>query len=106
MIQNFSNCRPFQNGGDDFHIPATQWAVLNVDLEHLLEQTCPTDAHGGWRMRRIVMRIGYLTLAFLAVWNNLSAQFGIRCKHAMESNKVEPWPGNQRGQPLHEFQRR
>ena len=51
---------------------------------------------------------GYLPFlppfVFLAARNNLSAQFGVRRKHAMETNEVEPWPGNQRSQPLHEFQ--
>ena len=38
-------------------------------------------------MWRIVSRIGYI--AFLAAWNDLGAQFGIRREHAMESNEVK-----------------
>ena len=104
MVKNFSDCGFLQEGGDDFHIPATMRAALNVDLKHPLEQTCPTDAHGSRGRRHIVIRIGCITFVFLAARNNLSAQFGVRRKHPMETNKVEPWPGNQRSQPLHEFQ--
>ena len=47
MVKNFSDCGFLQEGGDDFHIPATMRAVLNVDLKHALEQTRPTDTHRG-----------------------------------------------------------
>ncbi len=45
-----------------------------------------------------------MIFVFLAVRNNLRVRFGIRRKYAMEANEVEPWPGNQHSQPLHEFQ--
>ena len=46
MVKNFSDCGFLQEGGDDFNIPATMRAALNVDLKHPLEQTRPTDTHG------------------------------------------------------------
>ncbi|MEQ1816925.1 MAG: hypothetical protein ABL861_10795 [Nitrosomonas sp.] len=54
MVKNFSDCGFLQEGGDDFNIPATMRAALNVDLKHPLEQTRPTDAHGSRGRRHIV----------------------------------------------------
>jgi len=42
----------FGDGYDDFHIPTTTWIVLNIDIEHPLEQARPTDAHKSRGMRQ------------------------------------------------------
>ena len=34
------------------------------------------------------------------------AQLGVGCQHAMKADQVQPRPGHQRGQALHELQRR
>ncbi|MDP3664520.1 MAG: hypothetical protein Q8R46_14145 [Nitrosomonas sp.] len=47
----FSDCGALQDGGDDFHIPATMRAVLDADLKHPLQQSRPTDTHGNRGMR-------------------------------------------------------
>jgi len=37
--------RPLQDGRDDLELAsATIWALLHVDVEHALEQSCPADA--------------------------------------------------------------
>lgn len=106
MVKNFSDHAGLQDGGNDFHFSVTLRAVfdIDIDIEYPLEQTHPTDAYRGWKRWRIVSRIGYIAFAFLAARNDFAAQFGVRRKYAMESNEVKPWPGNQRGQSLHELQ--
>ena len=58
-------------------------------------------ALGGWRGLR-----GRLSLLQHLLRHHQRAQLGIRCQNIMEPNEVQPRPGHQRSQPLHELQRR
>ena len=115
----------FQDRRDDLELAATVRTVLHVDLEHPLEQLGPAQPHqavmrtarlalGGWRGLR-----GRLSL----LRHHQRTQLGIRCQNTMvraagvrslretklrghQANEVQPRPGHQRSQPLHELQRR
>ena len=58
-------------------------------------------ALGAWRGLR-----GCLSLLRHLLRHHQRAQLGIRCQNTMEPNELQPRPGHQRSQPLHEIQRR
>ncbi len=97
-----------EDGGDDLQFAAAVRAVLEVELEHPLEQPRPTQPH------RAVVRTVRLALCGLRclgtfvqpLRHHQRAHLGVRCQHAMESNQVQPWPWHQGCKPLHELQRR
>ena len=90
MVQNFSDCTGFQDGGDDFQGSTAMRAALDVDIEHSLEQTRPTDAHGSRGRRHIAIPTGYMTFVFLAARNDPGTKLRVRREYAIETNKVEP----------------
>ena len=76
-------------------------AAVGTVIEHPFEQARPTHARGRWAMRLSV-------LGCLLRWtrNDRSAQLGVGCEHAMETNQMQPRTRDECGQPLHELQRR
>ena len=66
MSKNFSDCTGFRDGSDDFQGSTTMRTVFDVDIEHPLEQTRPTDAHRNRRRRYIFIPIGYMIFVYFA----------------------------------------
>jgi len=56
MRQDALDYRRFEDGGDDLELTTAVRAVLDVDLEHPLEQPSPADA------RRPAMRAAWLSV--------------------------------------------
>jgi len=91
MVKNFSDCARFQDGGDDFQCSPAMRAMLNVNIEHPLEQTraqlIRTEAEEGGTASFVQ---DGLLLFFLLPGTKLR----VGREHALETNEVEPWPGN------------
>jgi len=105
--QDLLDHRLLQDGGDDLQLAAAVRAVLQVEVEHPLEQLGPAQPH------RVVMRTARLALGG---WSGLRgrlsllrhhqrAQLGVGREDAVEADQMQPRPGHQRRQPLHELQR-
>ena len=100
--------RRFQDRRNDLQLAAAVRAVLQTELEHALEQLGPARPYSA------VMRTGRLALGGLCVLRGRlgllrhpqCAHLGVGCQHTMEADQVQPRPRHQRGQPLHELQRR
>ena len=69
-------------------------AMLNVNIEHPLEQTRPTDTHESRGRWHSIIPAGWITFVFPAAGNNLRAKLRVGREYTMETNEVEPWPGN------------
>ena len=91
MVKNFSDCARFQDGGDDFQGSPAMRAMLNVNIEHPLEQTRPTDTHGSRGRWHSITRAGWITFVFPATGNNLRTKLRVGREHVMETNEVETW---------------
>ena len=103
MREYLSYHRWFFDHRDELQLsPAS--AALHVDIEHAPEQLRPAQARGlSVRMFAIPRRRG---LRLRRHGHHLRSQFGIRREHPVKPDQVQPWPGHQRRQPLHEFHRR
>ena len=90
------------DGSDDLQVAATLRAVFEVDIEHAFEQ--PRPAHARRCFMRVVGRIidGFLRWAR----HDRGAQPGIGCEHAVKTDQMQARTRHQRGQALHDFQRR
>ena len=104
MGEDTHNHRRLNDCGDDLQGAAARWAAFDIDLEDPLEQACPTQA---CRRR---LRVGAIASLFGRIvhgtGHDRSAQLGVGCEHAVEADQMPPGTGNERGEPLQEFQRR
>ena len=90
-----------QDRRDDLQLTATVRAVLQVEIEHPLEQLGPVQPH------RAVMRADRLALGGLCflrghlglLRQHHRAQLGVRYQHTMEADQVQPRAWHQRCQP-------
>jgi hypothetical protein len=55
-------------------------------------------AHGGGWFVRVDLAPGL-------AWHDAGAVFAVGCEYPMKSSQIQPWPGDQSGQPRHEVQR-
>ena len=90
--------------------PTTVRAVLDVDIEHPLQQLRPTYAPvpiPGWRVVAIVRvcRCSRHRRRLRRNGHHRLTQLRIRCQHSMKADQVQSRSGHQRGQTLHEFHR-
>ena len=89
------------DGGDEFQASATMWAVFDVDIEHALEQLRPTHAR-----RRAMGVPGCMCVGLVRPRNDRGAQSGIGREHPMKVDQKQARPRHQRGEALHDLQRR
>ncbi len=103
MGESSGNHRRVFDCGDDLEGAATVGAAFDVDVEHPFEPPSPTHAHRRTLRVRVIARVAGRRLG--RARNDLSAQRSVGCKHAMKANQMVAWTRDQRGEPLHEFQR-
>ena len=96
------NHRRLFNGGDDLKVAAALRAVFEVQVEDAHEQARPAHA------RRRVVRVFVCRDAGILCWarHDRRTQPGIGRQHAMKADQMQARARHQRGQALHEFQRR
>jgi len=86
--------KPVQDGGDDFQGSSAMRAILNVNIEHQLKQARLTDTYGNRGRWHSIIPAGWITFVFLATKHNLRTKLRVGREHAMETNEVEPCPGD------------
>ncbi len=97
----FDYVRLFDHG-DELQLAAAL-ALLNVDIEHALEQPRPRHAH---RCAVCVLAVALARCGLLRRrWHDLRPQLRVRRQHAVKPYQVQSRSGYQCGQPLHEFHR-
>ena len=101
MREDLDNHRRLFDGGDDLEF-ATTHAALKINVEHTPQQPRPT--HTRWRAVRVFVR----RHAGILRWtrHDRRTQPGIGRQHPMKTDQMQARARHQRGQALHEFQRR
>jgi hypothetical protein len=79
-------------------------AVFDIDSEDPFEQAGPTHARQHTRGVSVMGCVWVLMLRWAR--NNLRAKLRVGCEYAMEADQMQPRAGHQRGQALHEIERR
>ena len=86
MREDLDYHRGLFDGGDDLEVPATLWAMFEIDSENSLEQACPAYA------RRRGVRVFVRRLACTLRWtrhdrgHDRGAQPGIGGEHAVKAD--------------------
>ncbi len=103
VAENLDDHRGIFNGGNDRQGAAALRTDGEVDVKHAFEQLRPAQA-GRWRsLWDVVVRLGGVQGLVRPAGHNLGADGGIGGEHTMETNEMEPRPGDEGGQALQEF---
>ena len=92
MRQDALDYRRFEDGGDDLELATAVRAVLDVDLEHALEQPGPADPHWpGVCAAGLARRLLGFTGSLLGAMRHYQCpQLGVRRQHPVEANQMQP----------------